>query len=279
MANESTFQDTTLEVLLAWNTDLNPPAAYLYEVVFPSIDVQAWDVPSEEELLALERTVGIIDDGHQMLPYRRSFSAVSLCIRFLRSLPKTLRKAVRHISQRKPFICAADARSHVLGLVPFCRENQQLRIYRYVELWTNALQGAPKYTDLRYWNPSIVRAMFIANQDAFGEGFPRWILAEAMVAWIEEAKRCFNEGMREIQFNLIFTDTSVNWDSTRFNQYLQIIFEGAIWQTALEKRLQRGDITRPDPTRHFLTQPTRLECFVGSSHRPCYFSDTFPRLR
>jgi len=36
MSNEPTFQDTAHEALLAWNAELNLPAAYLYEIVVPS---------------------------------------------------------------------------------------------------------------------------------------------------------------------------------------------------------------------------------------------------
>lgn len=97
MSDEPDFQEVAYEALLAWIADLTPPSAYLYKIVLPSTDVRPRDIPSEDELLTLERAVGIVDDGHQIHPYRRWFSAVSLSIRFLRSLPRILRQAVRHI--------------------------------------------------------------------------------------------------------------------------------------------------------------------------------------
>ncbi|KAI7785572.1 reverse transcriptase [Diaporthe eres] len=78
------------------------------------------------------------DEAENRGKYR--FSAASVAIEFLSSLPSGLRIYLRHMRLLENNISVAFPESHAHGLINFCVENPKLRVERRVNVWKTILQ-------------------------------------------------------------------------------------------------------------------------------------------
>jgi len=105
--------------------------------------LEPWQHPDDE---ALEELLGIAyarDSRTRLAPgqvvRRATVSAASCAIRFLKALPTSIRSELRQVDLIEDRESVAYPECHVRGLIPFCQENEKLRIHRRVDLLWNVL--------------------------------------------------------------------------------------------------------------------------------------------
>ncbi|KAF5013076.1 hypothetical protein FDECE_903 [Fusarium decemcellulare] len=79
------------------------------------------------------------EDGARYRDKHR-FSATAAAIRFLNHLSAEKRLVLRNLVLDEDHLAVGNPEIHALGLVPFCKENQRLRIERRISLWGNVFQ-------------------------------------------------------------------------------------------------------------------------------------------
>jgi hypothetical protein len=107
-----------------------------------------WIIPSEEELDEIEEVVDPCHPEGFLEPVKWRYSAAAAAIFFLKSLRPGIRLRIRNILLHEDRESVAFPESHVLGLIPFCKENPRLRVDRRVNLWRNVLPSGD-YTPLK----------------------------------------------------------------------------------------------------------------------------------
>lgn len=96
-----------------------------------------WAIPNEPDLEEFTQTYRNVIDYVDWIKY--TYSASSAAIRFFKSLSPRTRARMRTVVLREVYESVAFPEDHARGLIPFCIENGQLRVKRYVNLWQNAL--------------------------------------------------------------------------------------------------------------------------------------------
>lgn len=169
------------------------------------------------------------------------FSAASVAIKFLTSLPSRLRVYLRHIRLLENHVCVAFPESHAQGLIKFCVENTKLRVERRVSLWKaifqqptlhndewhsmNDLDGAPEYQHL-------------ATKQGDDEGFSTASITDNLALWIMEAAALAPAGMPESSFRLVLDGAP--GDDILLDLFTKYIQRDAAWQTAWELASERA---------------------------------------
>ena len=97
----------------------------------------AWSILGSEKVLELFD--GVHSGARANLTFGRfAFSAASLAIRFLQSVPNSTRAHIREVVLVEDQPSIANAPSHSQGLLSYCRENPRLRVKRVVNLWKSS---------------------------------------------------------------------------------------------------------------------------------------------
>jgi hypothetical protein len=127
---------------------------------------QPWLIPSATELEEMVNTA----QAELRLPCyspttRYTCSAASSAIRFLRSISRTTRAAIRNIQVLEDRECVASPECHGRGFVPFCQENPKLRLTHTVNLWKNAF---PVYCSRMLWTEIVCLLEVSPNQSEPG---------------------------------------------------------------------------------------------------------------
>ncbi|EEU38857.1 uncharacterized protein NECHADRAFT_25596, partial [Fusarium vanettenii 77-13-4] len=117
------FTERVDQLLPGW-TDSHSPDEF-FDLTF-----DPWAIPSLSEL-----------DEATGNRYREKlyFSAAAVAIRFLGQLPEPRRLQIRNIIINEDRLAVGRSEGHILGLIPFCRENPKLRVEQRVNLWRNLL--------------------------------------------------------------------------------------------------------------------------------------------
>lgn len=231
-------------------------------------------------LISLERNVGIVanNEAGRPVPTARTLFVASLCIRFLRSLPERQRKSIHHLNLYKGRMSAALSPSHVVGLLPLWKENSKLRNERWTDFWWTVIPGAPKYTDLRHWDPNMVKALFasvLKSTEEMDLYASRWVISEAITVWIEGTKEVLASTPKGALKLVFYTEDP--FEHIRETECLfRTLLQDAAWRTALKTCQKLGMIAELNPSRHLSSTPLRLERFAGQAPRPCHFSASFP---
>jgi len=231
--------------------------------VIPFLDFKLWNIPNDDALNALESICSPPDPSSVAGRRRqvRCFSAAALSVRFLRSLPDTIRNSVRSIVLHEEHLGAAHPECHITGLVPFCVANPRLRIERRVDLWHTVLPSARR---LRHRNGTDSLRFAVAMYINHGvEALPRQLVTEAIVPWIDEALALPAAGMPSGAFSLIIDSTPDNVEKV-----VNIVRQDVAWQDALEHNFERNTLQQPVP------HPDNE--YAGHRGYPLHFSDKFP---
>jgi len=198
-----------------------------------------WIIPTTDEvnkLLALGfplvpeqiKADYIVDTQKYFHCQKYRLSAASVAIYFLGSLSCTTRREVRKIDLHEDRVAIAWPESHAQGLIPFCRDNPQLRIERRVSLWKNALPGG----SVPLFN--VVHGLTRGNTNTAlihtlrGEA----ISPNCIAPWIMEAILLPELGMPANAFSLILECDGLH---ERSRQVFGIVKQDASWQTAFEE--------------------------------------------
>ncbi|KAH8779771.1 hypothetical protein F5883DRAFT_407430, partial [Diaporthe sp. PMI_573] len=201
------------------------------------------------------------------------FSAASVAIKFLSSLPSKLRLHLRHIRLLENNVCVAFPESHAQGLISFCVENPKLRVERRVSLWktifqqptdlyafsetVNDLNTVPEYQEMR------------ARGDA-DTGFSTVRITNNLALWIMEAAALIPAGMPEESFTLVLDGAP--GDDVLSDIFMNYIQRDASWQMAWEfaseRRNGKAKTGEQETDDHFLH-------LRGSR---CYLYKGFPQI-
>ena len=104
---------------------------------------QPWIIPSTTEL---DNMVHITQVERKIPCYspttRYTYSAATSAIRFLRSITRTTRAAIRDIHVSEDRECIVSPECHARGFISFCQENPKLQVTHTVSLWKNAFPVA-----------------------------------------------------------------------------------------------------------------------------------------
>ena len=171
-----------------------------------------------------------------------SYSAASVAIRFLDSVPVKTRTQIRNIVLKEDYESVARPASHGRGLISFCLENPRLRIQRFVSLWSNvfpvAIGRKLDYVDGR---PEVLH-MAMPPDSLKDNKLAARVITKSVGEWIAECLLLPTLGMPEHSFTLVLDGNAVPEATT---VAFDIVQRDATWQTALDMCYARGLLTKP----------------------------------
>ncbi|KAM5349200.1 hypothetical protein ACJ41O_009023 [Fusarium nematophilum] len=173
------------------------------------------------------------------------FSAAAIAIRFLDQLPKQQRLHIRNIILKEDQVAVGHPECHVLGLIPFCRENRRLHVERRVNLWRSIiLQRKP---------PSPRKAVELAETERQGPNqTSAFGIKSKLIHWLSHALEVMDQGMPAGSFSFVLDgEPDLNLSSDVFDK----IIHGAIaWQKSLSECVARGLFPHADRHGYFLSE-------------------------
>ncbi|KAI4683947.1 uncharacterized protein J4E84_006787 [Alternaria hordeiaustralica] len=227
--------------------------------------VDPWSFPSQDDVEEISR---IVPDSLQpasanyprrywdRLKYR--FSAAAIAIHFLDSLPTAVRKRMHAITLHEKHVSVGQPECHAEGLIPFCKENPQLRIARIVDLWGNVLQtrSDPLYKVVSTYRESPDPGLRKLRAEH---------VTEAIAAWVMEALALIKLGMPVGMFSLIL-DGALQPNKT-FHVFQTVQVDIAC-QKAFELHCANPQawVHKPSAVRWYETRKS-----------PCYIMKGFPQ--
>ncbi|RSL53730.1 hypothetical protein CEP54_010231 [Fusarium duplospermum] len=141
------------------------------------------------------------------------FSAAAVAIRFLNQLPETRRLQIRNIIINEDRLAVGWSEGHILGLIPFCRENPGLRVKQRVNLWRNLL--------LRMHIPRPIDAIRLAELGHSGDNDQKvylYHINSALASWAFHVMEVMDEGMPAGTFSFVLEgDPDLNLSSEVFD--------------------------------------------------------------
>ena len=129
-------------VNFAWHVLKDSPHFSMSSDLLDLPHLEPWQHPGDE---ALEEVLGIAyarDSRPRLAPERvrrAAVSAAGCAIRFMKSLPTSTRSELRQVDLIENRESMSHPERHVRGLIPYCQENEKLRIHRRVDLLWNVL--------------------------------------------------------------------------------------------------------------------------------------------
>ncbi|KAF1847074.1 uncharacterized protein K460DRAFT_281411 [Cucurbitaria berberidis CBS 394.84] len=198
-----------------------------------SLDDSPWKIPLDRDISNICR---ILDQDPQNPPrshecWKREkyrFSAASVAIQFLGSLPVKSRRQIRRVVLEEDRVSVAWPECHAQGLIPLCQENPLLRVERWVNLWRNVLPaGSSPVRVVAHRGNACYRV-----EDQMDRLVSADVTGRCIAPWIMEALALGRLGMPPESFTLIL-DGQPTPDKSA--QVFEIVQRDAAWQAAFEK--------------------------------------------
>ncbi|KAF4470851.1 hypothetical protein FALBO_2238 [Fusarium albosuccineum] len=208
---------------------------------FDGLRFDPWAIPSPAELA---RVGGLLQDGEvwkslqewqsdpnldekSRVGYRQAFrfSAAAVAIRFLDQLTPTRRLNLRKMVLHEDHFSVGRSECHALGLIPFCKENRQLRVERRANLWRNVLQERllPAFRRLAEVEADVSKAERLCEIGA-ESSLPR------LNAWLGNADAVIDAGMPVDSFTFVLDGEPALDMSSEFFQ--QVVHHKIAWELA-----------------------------------------------
>lgn len=201
-----------------------------------------WCIPSKDEVLEISRVFKPRLDEYDANPggeshvwkqLRWNYSAAAAAIHFLGSLGKNARLQFRSMILREDHRAIRDAASHAIGLIPFCQENQDLRVERRVSLWRNVFLGIDAHLS-HFESSTSLRSCW-----KWTYPFTPSRMSHGIVKWISEAIRLRALGMPSQSFRLDFDKIDEDlWDLNL--RVWEIHKDDVAWQHAWVRKFGDG---------------------------------------
>jgi hypothetical protein len=183
------------------------------------------------------------------------FSAASVAIKFLSSIPSKLRLHLRHIRLLENNVCVAFPESHAQGLISYCVENPKLHIERRVNVWKTIIQQpASDFAQSETVNdlgaaPEDQKTLALCYDHT---GFSTVRITNNLALWVMEAAALIPAGMPKESFTLVLDGAPD--DDVLSDVFMNYIQRDAVWQKAWEiaseqKNVKSGEQETDD---HFM---------------------------
>jgi len=171
-----------------------------------------------------------------------SYSAASAALRFFQSVSIDIRMHIRHVVLREDYESVVRPASHGRGFIPFCLENPQLRVERFVNLWQNAFPVRPKRWYL--YGIGVDMRMRTAAPDSLRDGnnLSACAITKSVGEWIVECLLLPSLGMPQRSFTLVLDGKPVPEATTAA---FSVVQRDAAWQTALDLCYACGRLPKP----------------------------------
>lgn len=182
------------------------------------------------------------------------FSAASVAIRFLASLPRKIRLHLRHLRLLENNVCVAFPESHAQGLISFCVENPKLRVERRVNLWKAIFQHPNRQHHLVNDLDGDPETQHLYARTDAQTSFPTDTITDNLALWIMEAVALVPAGMPENSFTLVLDGAPGN--DVLLDVFMNYIQRDAAWQRAWEIASERAtgkpQTEEPETDDHFM---------------------------
>ncbi|RSL79439.1 hypothetical protein CEP52_017522 [Fusarium oligoseptatum] len=240
------FAELIDQALPGW-TDLHSPDEFF------NLTFDPWAIPSLSELVATADQLQAYqlwkrldmwhhhgenkDTGNR---YRQKlyFSAAAVAIRFLNQLPEAQRLQIRNIIINEDRLAVGRSESHILGLIPFCRENPRLRVEQRVNLWRNLLSRM----DIR-WLSDAIKFSELGYADYFDHKLHLYVASSALASWGFHVMEVMGEGMPTGTFSFVLDgDPDLNLSSEVFDT---LVHPSVAWLKAYTECSSRGIFAQP----------------------------------
>jgi len=234
-------------------------------------DPKPWQIMGDVEISRLQTFTRVSFESPHVWPSTKyAYSAASIALLFLDSLPTTARENIRKIMLLEDRESISFPESHGRGFIAICQKHPQLKIERFVSLWKNVL---PVH--------KVLLSFYLGdNQRFFDEGdmdndrCPARQITKAVGAWVKEAMSLPELGMPHGSFTLVLDgDPCPELSSRAF----RIVQRDVIWQTALDTCYARGHLPQPSWLKRRLL--TAGYMFEGLPEAVGHLSMTSPLIR
>jgi hypothetical protein len=196
-----------------------------------------WQITDIEEIAKLREL--IIDDNvvpHSNTKY--TYSAASMALRLLHSMPRVTRDNIRKIILIEDRESIAFPQSHGRGFIDVCREHPQLKVERFVSLWRNAIPVSYKDISAYLHGDQNFLDHGLLDRHRCDAGF----ISQGVGTWIMEARALPSLGMPQDSFTLVLDGDPLPDQTSRI---FKIIQRDAAWQSALDICYDTGLLPRP----------------------------------
>lgn len=180
------------------------------------------------------------------------FSAASVAISFLSSLPSKVRLHLRRLRLLENDVCVAFPESHAQGLISFCLENPRLRVERRVNLWKAIFQQPNRHGPLHHSVNELdgdPEGQYLDAKTDAETGFSTDMITDNLALWIMEAAALVPAGMPENSFTLVLDGAPGN--DVLLGVFMNFVQRDAAWQRAWEIASERAT-GKPETDDHFL---------------------------
>ncbi|KAF5705608.1 hypothetical protein FMUND_12048 [Fusarium mundagurra] len=210
----SEFSQAIEEILPGWNDSHSKDE-------FFGLGFDSWDMPTQSEL---KRMVDLMqntrcwhnrdawyrltfDRPHNGSKYRFRlkyyFSATAQAIKFLGQLSQQQRLSIRRLILKEDQHAAAFPESHMIGMIPFCRENSKLHVEHRINLWRNIVAKGNERIDpvhlLRSRRTSLSQQYL---RQILHETEPE-VVGETFIGFIMHLLEALKEGLPADSYSLI----------------------------------------------------------------------------
>ncbi|KAF4994824.1 hypothetical protein FGRMN_5558 [Fusarium graminum] len=234
-----------------WDIPTGPSIEYMGEIFadYRHYDfLQRWDETSTWEVLPSEYF------------YRSKFrfSAVSVAIRFLKSLPEAKLQAVRSIVVHEDHLAVGRQECHSHGLIPICKQNKRLHVTIRVGMLTNILMAGNVRDDAG-------QSLWAYREKTLG--IHTRDLSRGLSGWLTEALATVDGGMPAGSYSLVFdAGTATKSASSLFQEVVQ---QDVAFYRAIERRFpgllcrhDMGGLSRrfTEGVVHLMNQTSVMRC-------------------
>ncbi|KAF5541825.1 hypothetical protein FMEXI_7749 [Fusarium mexicanum] len=235
------FSQAIGEILPGW-TDSHSVSDFF------NLTFDPWTIPSEDEVkVKLEelQLSSVWESPEYRYQRKTRFSAAAVAIKFLGQISRQQRLCISDLILNEDRNAISSSECHVLGLIPFFRENPKLEVEHRLNLWRNIL---PKSACLSF--------MDIAVEDQGGLDLQNWpeipqshqtrpdSFAQAVTNIIMHISKALTEGLPSRSYSLtIEGDPDLNHSTEFFSTTMKPYI---IWLTANTDCVAQGLLLQPE---------------------------------
>ncbi|KAF5556843.1 hypothetical protein FMEXI_896 [Fusarium mexicanum] len=255
--NPEKFREAIDDVLPGWAKSQPNPTSDFFNLGF-----DFWAIPSMHQVVDLVEQLQLEERWNQLDLWRYSedlkegytgtrycyqrkqfFSAAALAIRFLKNISQIQRLLITKLILNEDRMAVGNPECHIIGLIPFTKENPKLFIKHRLNLWRNIIPKGEDITLASFptYNESIIERW--EENPGPHQVYDEWP-GRMISLFIMHTRESLIEGLSPHSYTLIFDGEPELNHSTETFRYLM---ENKIaWITAHTDCVARGILAPPD---------------------------------